>query len=86
MTVDGTGNLFIADAFNNRVVEQPVVGAQRNVGTGFAYPIGMAVDGAGNLYVSDATYGVSKIPNQRGTLNSTNQTKLNIAGGRDVPS
>ena len=62
------------------------MGAQRNVGTGFAYPIGMAVDGAGNLYVSDANFGVSKIPNQRGTLNSTNQTKLNIAGGVMFPA
>ena len=86
VAVDGTGNLFIADAFNNRIVEQPLVGAQKNVGTGFAYPIGMAVDGAGNLYVTDANFGVSKIPNQSGTLNSTNQTKLNIAGGVKFPT
>ena len=86
VAVDGTGNLFIADAFNNRIVEQPASGAQRNVGTGFAYPIGMAVDGAGNLYVSDANFGVSKVPNQRGTLNSTNQTKLTITGGVGFPA
>jgi sugar lactone lactonase YvrE len=86
VTVDASNNLFIADSLNNRIVEQPAVGTQRNVGTGFTYPIGMAVDGAGNLYVSDAAFGVSKIPNQRGTLSSANQTKLTITGGVGFPA
>jgi sugar lactone lactonase YvrE len=57
--VDGSGNLYITDQNNSRVVElpagsgapiaiDPVVG-----GKGLVHPGGVAVDGAGNLYISD---------------------------------
>lgn len=44
MAVDALGDVFIADTYNNRVVEVPAGGgAQRTVGTGLSAPDGGAV-------------------------------------------
>ena len=85
VSVDGTGNMFVSDTLNNRVVEIASGGFARNVGTGFTYPVGTAVDGAGNLYVADATFGIAKIPNENGILNAAHQASLSIAGGVSLP-
>ena len=66
VAVDGAGNLFVADAGNNRVrkvtpagVVTTVAGSERGYANGvgpaarFDEPFGVAVDGAGNLYVAD---------------------------------
>jgi sugar lactone lactonase YvrE len=51
---DGSGNVYIADADNDRVVKMPANGgAQSTVGTGLANPLGVAVDGAGNVFIAD---------------------------------
>lgn len=87
VSVDGTGNMFVADTLNNRVVEIPNGGGTaKNVGTGLTFPVGTAVDGAGNLYVADATFGIAKIPNENGTLNAAHQTPLSITGGVNLPA
>ena len=57
VAIDGSGNVYIADTGNNRVVELPWTGngygAQTIVPmTGLNSPMGLAVDGAGNLYVA----------------------------------
>ncbi len=55
VAVDGAGNLFIADANNNRVVKVPASGgAQTTVGTGLNEPNGVAVDEAGNVFILNA--------------------------------
>jgi len=56
VAVDGSGNLFIADTGNNRVVELPwngsAYGAQTTIAmSGLNSPMGLAIDAAENLYV-----------------------------------
>ena len=70
VAVDGTGNLYIADALNQRIRKVSTNGIITTVaGTGTAgfggdggaataanlnNPVGVAVDGAGNLYIADS--------------------------------
>ena len=57
--LDGTGDMFITDYSNNRVVEVPVGGdapvviAPTANGEGLNGPIGLALDGAGDLFIAD---------------------------------
>ncbi|EQD76616.1 NHL repeat containing protein, partial [mine drainage metagenome] len=58
--MDGAGNVYIADTFNDRVVEVTPSGTQTvlNVsvsGGGLNGPTGVAVDGAGDVYIADAS-------------------------------
>ncbi len=54
VTVDGAGNIFIADSGNNRVLEvQNTTGAQVTIGSGLNNPTGVAVDGLGDVYIAD---------------------------------
>jgi sugar lactone lactonase YvrE len=60
VAVDASGNVYIADPSNNRVVEQPTSAFgvttglnATTVGTGLSGPSGVAVDAAGNVYISD---------------------------------
>src|SRR6202011_941835 len=64
VAVDGSGNVFVADSFNQRIVEFTNAGAFiRAFGTAgngpLASPVGVAVDGSGNVFVSDQ--GISRI-------------------------
>jgi sugar lactone lactonase YvrE len=60
VAVDASGNVYIADPTNNRVVVQPTSAFgvttglnATTVGTGLVGPSGVAVDAAGNVYISD---------------------------------
>ena len=69
VAVDGAGNLFIADTFNQRIRRVDPAGIITTIaGTGgfgfsgdggpadqarLAFPVGVAVDGAGNLFIAD---------------------------------
>ena len=67
VAVDSSGNLYIADAFNNRIrkvtangVISTVAGGGTSLGDGglatsaeLDFPSGVAVDGAGNIYIAD---------------------------------
>jgi sugar lactone lactonase YvrE len=64
--VGGSGNVFVADGHNNRVVKFDPFGRQLAIFTGFQLPTGVAVDRAGNLYVAD--------------LNALEVTKLSSSG------
>lgn len=57
IAVDGSGNLYVADTNNNRILEVSPAGTVTSLGTGaspaFSAPTGVAVDGHGNVYVAD---------------------------------
>jgi hypothetical protein len=53
VAVDGSGDVFIADVGNNRVVEVKPDGTQTTVGSGLSYPEGVAVDGSGDVFIAD---------------------------------
>ncbi len=59
VTVDGAGNLFIADYGNGRIIELPPGGGAATAndpivnGGGLHFPTGVAVDGAGDLFIAD---------------------------------
>jgi adhesin/invasin len=55
VAVDGSGNVFVVDCNNARVVEIPADGSpQRTIASGFNSPHGVAVDGSGDVFVADA--------------------------------
>ncbi len=78
ISVDGTGNLFVADSGAHSLFEiasgstTPVA-----IGTGFTAPSGTAFDAAGNLYVADsANNQIIEIPNVGGSLVPASQVTL----------
>jgi sugar lactone lactonase YvrE len=68
VTVDGQGNLYIADTGNNRIVYVPYNGiwevSQASVlGTNLTSPLATAIDSSGTLYVADSGSGqIYKFP------------------------
>jgi sugar lactone lactonase YvrE len=53
VAVDGAGNLYIADNWNN-CIRKVSNGVITTVVSGLRYPAGVAVDAAGNLYIADS--------------------------------
>jgi streptogramin lyase len=54
VAVDGSGNVFVADASNNAVKEILAGGTVNTLGSNFNNPTGLAVDGSGNVFVADS--------------------------------
>jgi hypothetical protein len=54
VAVDGSGNVFVADASNNAVKEILAGGTVNTLGSNFNNPTGVAVDGSGNIFVADS--------------------------------
>jgi protein involved in polysaccharide export with SLBB domain len=58
VAVDSAGNIYVADALNNRVVKYPVSapvggGTWTSAGGGYGHPVGLAIDATGDLFVAD---------------------------------
>lgn len=56
VAVDGKGNVYVADTFNNRVLKETLSAGQYTesvVASGLNLPYGVAVDGSGNVYIAD---------------------------------
>ncbi len=53
MAVDAAGDVFVADSGNNAVKEVLPNGTINTIGSGFAFPAGVAVDAAGDVFVAD---------------------------------
>jgi hypothetical protein len=67
VTVDGGGNIYVADTSNNAVKAMPsgcsTSSCVTSIGGGFSLPKGAAVDRSGNVYVADTSNNaVKKIP------------------------
>jgi len=57
VAVDGFGDVFFADTFNDRVTEVATNGTMAEFAGNLAKPWGVAVDGSGNVYVvNDSNY------------------------------
>ncbi|MGP8199826.1 MAG: BACON domain-containing protein [Limisphaerales bacterium] len=56
VAVDGAGNVYIADTYNDAIKEWAVANntVTSLVSSGLIQPRGVAVDGAGNVYIADA--------------------------------
>jgi DNA-binding beta-propeller fold protein YncE len=57
ITVDASGNLYIADSINNRVLKETLSNgsyAQSTIGSGLDEPFGVTVDAGGNVYIADS--------------------------------
>ena len=54
VAVDTSGQVFVADTYNNRIVSMNADGSnQTAIGSGFNYPCGVAVDTSGHVVVAD---------------------------------
>ncbi len=68
ITVDGQGNLYIADTGNNRVIYLPYNGSWNAanasvIGSGLTAPLATTVDPSGNLYIANSGSGqIYKLP------------------------
>ena len=57
IAVDGSGNVYLADTGNHRVLKETLSGGsftQSTLGSGLVSPESVAVDGAGNVYIGDS--------------------------------
>ncbi len=63
MSVDSSGNLFVADTGNNRIVKYSFDGSNYSYDTEVAVttPVGVAIDGSDDVYVVDNNGGDKKI-------------------------
>ena len=88
MTVDTSGNIYIADALNNRVVKVTPQGNASVLsisisGTGLSRPQGITVDASGNLYIADTFNNrvVEVSPSGSGSIVSTGSVTLSNPSG-----
>ena len=81
VAVDGAGNLYVADFYNNQVLKLAAGTTAPTVlpFTGLSNPAGVAVDGVGNLYVTD--YGNNRV--LKLAAGTTTQVVLPFTGLRD---
>jgi len=64
LAVDGLGNLYAAETYDNKLIKTPISGGPHvAIGTGLSAPWGVAVDGAGNVIISNkGEYTIVEIP------------------------
>jgi sugar lactone lactonase YvrE len=76
-TIDGQGNVYVADTGNNRIAELTATGGTVSLLTGLSGPQGVAVRGDGTLYVADT--GNNRILRySQGTMSQLPITGLNV--------
>ena len=84
IAMDGSGNIYIADSGNNRVVKEVLSGGtylESTVWSGLNEPIGVAVDGAGSVYIAD-TFN-SRVLKE--TLSGGGYVQSTVGSGLDLP-
>ena len=84
IAIDGSGNIYIADSENNRVLKETLSSGtyvQSSVGSGLSQPVGVAVDGGGNVYIAD-TFN-SRVLKE--TLSNGSYVQSILVSGLDLP-
>ena len=82
IAVDGSDNIYIADAYNKRVLKLTPSASggftQSTIGTGWNIPYGLAVDASGNVYVADIFFTtlIKETPSGNGYTQSTIGSEL----------
>jgi sugar lactone lactonase YvrE len=87
VAVDASGDVFVADTFNDAIKELVAVGGSipaspviRTLSSSFLQPYGVAVDGSGNVFVADYGNGeVKEVVAVGGVIPSSNPT-INVLG------
>ncbi len=93
IAVDGSGNVYIADTVNNRVLKVPAAdlacataGDCTTVGSGLDLPYGVALDSSGNVYIADTyNHRVLKVPASDPTC-ATAGDCTTVGSGLDLPA
>jgi hypothetical protein len=92
IAVDGSGNLYVADQGNTRVLRYANAATASNgsngvvIGSGWNSPYAVAIDGSNNLYVCDqGNERVDRIPNAS-TANSSSTRSASFGGTGAVSS
>jgi len=85
VAVDGSGNVYIADTTNNRILKETLASGTYTqstaIGSGLSLPQGVAVDGSGNLYIADT--GSSLVLKE--TLLAGSYTQSTVGSGLSAP-
>jgi sugar lactone lactonase YvrE len=84
LALDGSGNLYVANAGNNTIEEFNSSGVGSVFATsGLDYPVGLAFDSSGNLYVANAGNNTIEEFNSNGTgsVFATASSGLDLPGG-----
>lgn len=84
VAVDGSGDIYVADYGNNRVLMETPSGGnyiERTIGSGLNGPTGVAVDGSGNVYIAD--YHNNRLLME--TLSAGSYTQSTIGSGLNEP-
>jgi len=83
VSVDGSGNVYIADTNNNAIEEwsAPAQAVSTLISTGLNRPSGVAVDGSGNVYIADTSNGAIKEWSA-----ATQQETMLVSTGLNQPS
>ena len=85
VAVDGAGNVYVADTYNNATKKWAAADGTTTtlVGPGLYDPFGVAVDGAGNVYIADTfNNAIKELP--RAFVDSTPRLAGCGAGGRCI--
>jgi DNA-binding beta-propeller fold protein YncE len=82
VAVGGSGNVYIADTYNNAIREWTATNNSLTtlVSSGLNRPLGVAVDGAGNVYIADTSHNAIK----EWTAANSNVTTL-VSSGLSSP-
>ncbi|HEY2584061.1 MAG TPA: NHL repeat-containing protein [Mucilaginibacter sp.] len=95
IAVDVSGNLYVADAGNNRIRKISSAGAVSTLagvdstgsvngpgaGASFFDPLGVAVDGAGNVYVADAGNNMVRMITPAGIVSTLAGNSVSVSNG-----
>ena len=80
VAVDTSGQVFVADTYNSRIVSMNADGShQTTIGSGFNYPCGVAVDTSGHVFVGDTNN------NRIVSMNADGSNQTTIGSGFDNP-